>query len=215
MLAVIAALIGLLVLALAVPVDMSFRVRGIEAFAGQIRVRWLFGLVRFRVDFPSVDMSPTAEPERELATEKSRPPRDGDRARTNLLAVLRRSAFRRRSYRLIKDLARAAHLQQLGLRLRLGLGDPADTGRLWALMGPISAAAQDLRNAEVRIDPEFMDAVFEFDAHGRVAADPGATGRAGRIVCAFPAFNPGVAHAARRSWLTATSMSERSRPGTR
>ena len=176
MLAVIAALIGLLVFALAVPVDVSFRLRGIEAFAGQITVRWLFGLVRFRFDMPSAGASTPPKPGREPATEEAHTQRDSRRARAraraNFLAMLRQSTFRQRLYRLVKDLARATHLQQLGLRLRLGLGDPADTGRLWALMGPISAAAQDLRNAQVRIDPEFMDAVFEFDAHGRVVLIP-------------------------------------------
>lgn len=172
MLAVIAALMGLLVLTLAVPVDLSFRLRGIEAFAGRITVRWLFGLVRFRFDLPRQGASTTPDSEGEADTEKARPRRDGDRARANFLAVIRQPAFRSRLYRLVKDLARAAHLQQLGLRLRLGLGDPADTGRLWALMGPINAAAQDLRNAEVRIDPEFMEAVLEFDAHGRVVLIP-------------------------------------------
>ena len=49
-----------------------------------------------------------------------------------MLAVVRQSGFRRRLYRLVKDLVRAAHLQRLRLRIRLGLGDPADTGRLSA-----------------------------------------------------------------------------------
>lgn len=172
MLAVVAALIGLLVVALVVPVDMSFRLRGIEAFAGRITVRWLFGLVRFRFDLPGAGASTPLDPEREPAPERSRPRRDGGRTRANFLDVIRQSAFRQRFYRLVGDLARTTHLQQLGLRLRVGLGDPADTGRLWALIGPINAAAQGLRNAEVRIDPEFIDTVFEFDAHGRVVLIP-------------------------------------------
>ena len=56
--------------------------------------------------------------------------------------------------------------------MRLGLGDPADTGRLWAVVGPLSAAAQGLRGAEVRIEPEFMDSVLEFRAQGRLLVAP-------------------------------------------
>lgn len=56
--------------------------------------------------------------------------------------------------------------------MRLGLGDPADTGRLWAMVGPLSALVQNLRNAEVRIEPEFADPVFEFESHGRVLLIP-------------------------------------------
>lgn len=162
-----AVLFGLLVLLHAVPIDVSFQFEGIEAFKGRITIRWLFGLVRFRILLPAA-AKPPSEPDAAWARVKP-----GERgARDNMLAVLRQAAFRRRVYRLVKDLVRAAHLQQLRLRMRLGLGDPADTGCLWAFVGPLNALAQNLRNAEVQIEPEFMDPVFEFQAHGRVLLVP-------------------------------------------
>lgn len=85
----------------------------------------------------------------------------------DVLAVLRQADFRRRVYRLIKDAFKAANLRELGFQMRLGLGDPADTGRLWAFVGPLNVAAQNVRNASISIEPEFMDAVIEFDTHGR------------------------------------------------
>lgn len=86
--------------------------------------------------------------------------------------VLRQVKFRQRVYRLVKGLIRATALRQLRLRMRLGLGDPADTGCLWAFVGPLNAAAQNLQNAQVRIEPEFMDAVFEFHVCGQVIVVP-------------------------------------------
>ena len=56
--------------------------------------------------------------------------------------------------------------------MRLGLGDPADTGRLWAIVGPLSVAAQGIRSARVRVEPAFMEAVLEFDARGRMRLVP-------------------------------------------
>jgi hypothetical protein len=171
-LVVIAILFGLLVLLLAVPVDVAFRFEGIEAFKGQLAIRWLFGLLRFRIHLPGAAQprppQPKAKPE--AAKVRVKPKERGGRPR--ILAVLRQAAFRRRAYRLVKDLVRATHPQQLRLRMRLGLGDPADTGRLWAFVGPLNALAQNLRNAEVRIEPEFMDPVFEFEAHGRFRLIP-------------------------------------------
>lgn len=41
----------------------------------------------------------------------------------------------------------AAHLHQFRLRMRLGLGDPADTGLLWAVVGPLNALAQGMPNS--------------------------------------------------------------------
>lgn len=170
---VVAVPFGLLVLALAVPVDVAFRLEGIETFRGQIRMRWLFGLVRFRFALPGVaepkpseppPAPPPAAPVRRKPKERRRP--------VDVLAALRQAAFRRRLYRFVRDLLRAAHARELSLRLRLGLGDPADTGRLWALVGPLSAWAQNLPNADVRIEPEFMEPVLEFQTHGRFMLIP-------------------------------------------
>jgi len=170
-LVVTAVLLGLLAL-LAVPLEVVFRCRGIEAVEAQVAMRWLFGLVRFRFRVPDrakhhrrptpVEEGP--ECKRAQGGEKGR--------RANLLAVIRQQDFRRRAYRLARDLLRATRLRQLGLRLRLGLGDPAETGRLWAVVGPLNAMAQNLRNADVRIEPEFVDPVLEFDAHGRILLVP-------------------------------------------
>ena len=168
---VIAALLGLLLL-LAVPLDVAFRVQGIEAFNGQIAIRWLFGLVRFRIRVPGSAKPQSAKPGTEPQAAKVRAKRDRRGGRGDVLVLLQQAAFRQRVYRLVKDLVRAAHLRQLGLRLRLGLGDPADTGRLWALVGPLNAAAQNLRHARVRIEPEFIDPVFEFEAQGRFLMVP-------------------------------------------
>jgi hypothetical protein len=157
-------------LLLAVPVHVAFQLKGIEAFSGLITIRWLFGLVRFRAPYPSVTKSPQPETAANAGKVQAKPNKRN--ARANVVAVLRQAAFRRRALRLVKDLVRAAHPQQLRLRMRLGLGDPADTGRLWAFMGPLSALAQNLHNAQVQIEPEFIDTVFEIEARGRLRLVP-------------------------------------------
>ncbi len=168
---ILAALAGLLLVLLAVPIDVAFRVRGIESLQGQFNIRWLFGLLRFRLQLPS-----PARPKPQ-ARRPDRPPASTARAarktrrRRAALAVLREAGFRDRCYCLVKDFLRAAHLR-LDLRIRLGLGDPADTGRLWALIGPLNAAAPSLHDVVIRIEPEFIDAVFEFDAQGQCRLVP-------------------------------------------
>ena len=164
---IIAIILGLPVLLLALPIDVAFRVEGIETFNGQIAICWMFGLVRFRVRIPGVSKSPRAP----KAT-KVRVKPDKRSGRPNVLALLRQAAFRRRVYRLAADLVGAAHLRRLYLRMRLGLGDPADTGRLWALVGPLNAVAQNLRDADVQIEAEYLDPVFEFQARGRLLLVP-------------------------------------------
>lgn len=175
---VAAALVGVVVLLLAVPVHVAFTARGLDDLKARVTVRWLFGLVRVAHVSPSSGPparrsgagSETLPGARARPMGRSRP--DRDRGRTRWLAVLRQPAFRRRVWQLLKDLVAATHPRGLRLWLRLGLGDPADTGRLWAVLGPVSALAQQLRHAEMHLEPAFVDAVFEFDAAGRLRVVP-------------------------------------------
>jgi hypothetical protein len=169
-LVVIAALAGLVLLLLAVPLDVSFRFQGIEAFEGKVRIRWLLGLVRFRVRIPGARPRPRARRPEPAAEVRARPGRRSRRAKA--LAVLGQEAFRRRAGRLVRDLVRAVHPNRLSLRMRVGLGDPADTGRLWAFVGPLVAAAGSLHDAEVQIEPEFVEPALEFELHGRLLVIP-------------------------------------------
>jgi Protein of unknown function (DUF2953) len=167
----IAILLALPVLLLAVPVDVAFRFEGVEPPSGQITIRWLFGLVRFRVRIPAAGKAPP-EPNTQPQTPQLQVQPERHSRRPSVLAMLRDAAFRRRVYRFATDLVAALHLRQLRLRMRLGLGDPADTGRLWAFVGPLNVWARNLRDVQLQIEPEFIDPVFEFQAHGRLRLIP-------------------------------------------
>jgi hypothetical protein len=158
-----AILLGLLLLLLALPVRVAFRLERREAFSGKLAIHGVFGLVRLRVRIP------VAHQAARVAQPKQPTPRGG---RPHVVSLFWQAAFRQRVYRLLADVTRAAHLHQLRLRMRLGLDDPADTGRLWAIVGPLNGLAQTLRDADVHIEPEFMEPVFEFRARGRLLLVP-------------------------------------------
>ena len=167
-----AVLLGLLITLLAVPIELTFRINRIKQIHGQVNIRWLFGLVRFSVDVPGIAKpkktkikgKPAAAKQSETDKKRSGSPK--------LFAVLKQSTFRRRLFQFIQDLLRATHSHELTLRCRIGLGDPADTGQLWALLGPIAAMAANIRSAVVRIEPEFMDPIFEIQSHGKFRLIP-------------------------------------------
>jgi hypothetical protein len=167
----IVAVLGALLALLAVPVDVAFRLEGIEPLKGQVTIRWLLGAVVLRVPVPRAGKAGEAVQGAKTPVKARAKPRKR-RGRGNIFAVLRQADFRRRLWRLLNDFVAAAQFRELRLRLRLGLDDPADTGRLWALLGPLAAAAQNLRNAEVRIEPEFIDAALEFHAAGQLRLIP-------------------------------------------
>ena len=156
----------LLLFLLAVPVTVAFRVERIEKINGQVSFQWLFGLVRFRIGIPG------AEPRHKRTLAKRTGKRWSGNDARGVLALLKQSAFRRRAVQFIKDVLSAAHTRDLYLRLRIGLGDPADTGRLWAVLGPLAGIAASLRSGEVRIEPEFMDSVLEVRSHGEFRLIP-------------------------------------------
>ena len=70
------------------------------------------------------------------------------------------------------ELWHAIDKNDVRLDLRIGLGDPADTGQLWAVAGPITGVLQCVDGAEVSIVPDFVDATFEFDGRGRFRLVP-------------------------------------------
>jgi len=168
----LALLLALVIALLAVPLTVAFSIRRIEDTQGYIRFRWLFGLVRFQLRIPrAADARPRPAP---APRKKARPPRRKRRkgGAASVVSAMGQVAVRRRVYRFLGDLLRATHARDLFCRLRIGLGDPADTGCLWAVVGPVAGLAQNIQAATVRIEPEFMDLVFEMEGRGRFRLVP-------------------------------------------
>jgi hypothetical protein len=63
--------------------------------------------------------------------------------------------------------------RQLQLCLRLGLGDPADTGRALGALSPLLLALVQIDAAEVRFEPDFLRRVFELRASTVIRVVPG------------------------------------------
>jgi hypothetical protein len=141
----------------------------IKEINGHVIFHWLFGLVRLRIGIPSAVKAVSRHKKKPRGKIKKR--RQVDNVRV-VIALLKQSAFRRRVIRVIKDLLCAAHARDLYVRLRIGLGDPADTGRLWGLLGPVAGIATNLRSAEVRIEPEFLAPALEVESYGEFRLIP-------------------------------------------
>ena len=159
------ALIGLLgvVLLLAVPVDLIFRVQRRESFRAELFIGWMYGLLRFRMP------SRRPRPPRPLPPKKR-----AARVRfaRRLMATFRSSAFRHRSVRFGGDLLKSVRVRACDLRLRMGMDDPAETGYLWAIAGPLTGILTVNPRVTVNLDPSFAAACFEVDAQGTIRFIP-------------------------------------------
>lgn len=160
-------LLGIVAL-LAVPVTLSYRVSWQQAFRGGADLRWLFGLVR--VQIPSRKPKTVVSDRQKSARKKRR--KAASRKKSGPIAAIRMKPFRQRVFRFIRAVWRAIQKQDLRLRMRIGLGDPADTGQLWAVVGPLSGLLANTREASIEIEPEFIDAIFELDSSGSIRIIP-------------------------------------------
>jgi hypothetical protein len=160
----------MVVVLLAIPIEVNFDINRIEKIHGHVNLRWLFGLARFRIAIPTPPKKPKLK--RNAVAAKAAAGHKQKSAPLKIFSALKQPAFRRRTYRFIKSLLRATHSHNLQLRIRIGLGDPADTGQLWALLGPVSAIAANLHHANVLIEPEFINTTIEFRSQGEFRLVP-------------------------------------------
>ena len=182
LLAILALLAGLAAL-LAVPLELALQVRGLEPLRGGVAVRGMFGLLRWRFEWP-----------RGAAPAPSKPAARRERRRDGAVTALRDPDFRQRSIRFARDLLDVVQVQDLRLQLRLGLGDPADMARLWAMVLPLQGMLRRLPGARVSIEPDFTEAALDFDGSGRLRLAPL------RVLVLAIAF--ALAPSARRAWRT-------------
>jgi hypothetical protein len=154
-----------LIVLLAVPIELAFDVKRIDRTYTRVKIRWLFGLIRFSINRPGTGAENLEEKSKARAITKTKK-QQSTIPSSNLIGTIKQSAFRRRVYRFVRNLLRLTHSHDIYFRLRIGLGDAANTGRLWIFLGPISALAANTSNAEIRIEPEFINTAFEFDGRG-------------------------------------------------
>lgn len=162
-----ALLIFLLVLIalLAIPLAVEFELEWPGRSRNEIVLAWAFGFVRARV--PGRDSARAATKRKQAGRRES-----GGSRPQNMLAALRLRDFRRRLYRFGGDLWRSIDKQDIRIHARVGLGNPADTGMLWAAVGPVSGLLASARGISVSIEPDFVAAVFEVDGRGRFSFVP-------------------------------------------
>jgi len=91
---------------------------------------------------------------------------------SNGFTAFMQTALLRRMLRFISDLWRSVRKEDVQLNVRLGLGDPADTGQLWAVVGPIAGILADVEGAAIAIVPDFVDATVELDSRGSIRLTP-------------------------------------------
>ena len=159
------------VLLLTIPVDVTVHVQRSGTLSGWVMIAWLFGKVRLsskadrqkNLQSDPVDPNPATS----SAPESEPPPKISRRqAISYIMSILKTRGFVKRVTRLIQDLVTGIRIRALNISGRIGLGDPADTGRFWGMLSIVSGFMAMIPSVAILLEPDFEQAVLEIDGRG-------------------------------------------------
>lgn len=152
----IALLVGMIVV-LAIPIDLAFTLQREERLQTRVTLGWLFGLVKIPL---------SVKGEKAESTAPKKPRHTQSRRKLHMGAMLRSQGFLARVLRLLRRLKDCVHIRHLRLHILLGLDDPADTGQLWGIVGPLTLAVPVPASTDLSIQPEFTGATCQVNGEG-------------------------------------------------
>ena len=162
----IASLAVLLIFVLCVPLDMVLHTDVYGKPKVRLRFSWLFGLV-----------SKEITEKKEKPVEKRRAAKGKKKRRWRdtgvIFRILRTRGVLRWLKELLKDVLSCFNFRDLVADFKIGLGDPADTGLLFAFLGPATVFLGSSHLHQIRFEPSFSDdAILQGYSHGTVRLRP-------------------------------------------
>ena len=152
----------LAVLLLCIPVDLAFSYERGEGSRSRMRIGWLFGLIG--KELGGEKKSREKKPKKKAKT--------GRRSFRGPLAVFSARGFSGSLLILARRLVRSVQVRDVDIELQVGTGDPAEMGLLYGVIRPCVALAQSSFSPNVRIQPNFVEEIFEGHARGTVRVYP-------------------------------------------
>lgn len=157
-----------LVVVLSVPVSLKFKFEQQHANNNHVELSWFFGMFSHRFLFQH-EVAPSPKKTPNKSTHQAQATKGTGKT---IFKLLLQQRFRHRFFQFISEIWRSTSKQNIQFHIRAGLGDPADTGRLWALIGPTSAAMAQIHPHAVVIEPDFIHTVLEINGSGTIRFIP-------------------------------------------
>lgn len=157
----------LIILALCLPLDLLLRLEVYGKPRFRVRLAWLFGLVD-----KEIRKGKRKARAKRKAVEGQRRPKDR-RGRVELVFnILRTKGLLPQLLRLLRNIVSCLHIRDLKADFRVGLDNPADTGFLFAFIGPATLLMNSSFPCRTRVQPDFGAAVLEGYLCGTVRLQP-------------------------------------------
>jgi len=161
---ILISLFALVVLSLSVPVNMIFSADAAGSTRFRLKYSWCFGLVTGNIS----RKEKRGRVEKKVRTEKKT---GGGNIRL-FLRIISVRGLAACVFRFLKDVTRCFSIIDLRADFRIGLADPAETGLLFAFLGPATVFANDLTPCYIRVEPRFLEDILEGSARGSVRVRP-------------------------------------------
>jgi len=164
----LASLAAIIIFVLCIPLNavLDIDIYGRPKF--RLRLVWFFGLVSRGI----TKGRKKPKEEKRIAEGKRKRKKRKIKART-IFKILRTRGLLGQIKHLLRDILKCLKIRDLRADFRVGLDDPADTGLLFALIGPTIFFLGSSRAHEIRVQPSFEDeAVFEGYLRGAVRLVP-------------------------------------------
>jgi len=162
----IASLIVLIILALCVPVEMVLHTDVYGKAKFHMRLSWLFGLFSKEI----------AGGKKKTEGEKrdAKPKKKGGRRNIRFIfRMLQNKGLLKQFKGLVKDIFSCFKFRDMVADFKVGLGDPADTGLLFAFISPVSVFLGSSRFHRINLQPSFGDeAILEGYSWGTARLRP-------------------------------------------
>ncbi len=163
---IIASLAVLLFLILCIPLNMVLHADVYGKPKLQLRISWLFGLVSKEI---TGEKKKPKEKRKEAGGKKKHNWRDSG----VIFGILRTKGMLRQLKELLQGVFPCFKFKDLVADFKIGLGDPADTGLLFAIIGPATAFLGSSRRHQIRFEPYFGDdAILQGYSHGIARLQP-------------------------------------------
>ncbi len=152
---------------LIVPVEAEFKFNNLSGNEKIVNLKALFGLLSITV-YPSVKSEKHKIKEKAVNKKKKK----SDPGISKVISILNNGKFLGKTLHTFKKLLFSIKPDLNQFHFRLGLNDPADTGILWGLIGPLSGILYGFTEKDVIIEPDFLDPALGLNTRGSLTIVP-------------------------------------------
>lgn len=147
--AVLAGLFGLFVLLISIPFDFKFRFDSSQSPPFGFRFSWFFGLV-------NIDVSDTRKKPPRKQTKPGKIKKKKGPSGIRILRLITKPLIWKALF-FMREVFRSLHFRQIDACIKMGLGEPADTGVMFGLIHATLPVFAGPCQKQIRLIPDFGD----------------------------------------------------------